>query len=346
MNRFLLRHLGNMGDLVFFVPPVLAGLKKNYPGCHITFVTAWGYKDRRGRWGARNSNGHSIHLLMTNPHIDNLIHWHDTETSLDGRICQEDGQTIPTWSAHYFERQKSSGYFDAAFELDFGLTVYDNPTQRMLETVGLPPDTDPTYCLYFTNEDLAVAKAVINSAPHPRIVLLEGLSGRTTRAWDPEKIPSLIKAITARYGVPPLWFGSEHNPEYRGRPLTLRENIAILRYCDLGIGVLSGPLHFAAAAGLPTITLYGAMPLHRAAPAYFLNATIADSQKRHRTLLGPSSPTLHALKSVSADDNLTEAEIIRQHFSHWTKPGRQSTKSCIAAITVDEIMLILQDMLF
>ncbi|MBI4022162.1 MAG: hypothetical protein HY372_02300 [Candidatus Andersenbacteria bacterium] len=345
MKRFLLRHLGNMGDLVFFIPPVLAGLKKNYPGCHITFVTAWGFKDRRGRWGALNSHGYSIHLLITNPHIDSLIHWHDTKTSLAARICRQDGRRFPTWSARYYQQQKNSGNFDAAFELDFGLSVNDNPVQRMLETVGLPIDTEPTYRLYFTDEDVAIAKAVIDGAPRPRIVLLEGLAGRSTRGWDPGKIPVLIKAITARYGAPPLWFGGQYIPDYRGRPLTLRQNIAILQHCDVGVGVLSGPLHFAAAAGLPTITLYGAQPIHRAAPAYFLNDALTDPRSRHRTLLGPTGPTLHFLKSSAPDENLTPAELRQQKFTVWTSPGKQSTKSCVAAITVDEIMLILQDML-
>jgi hypothetical protein len=83
-KRFLIRHLGNMGDLVFFIPPVLETLKKKYPDCHITFVTAWGYKQkgwkltlaetnkkrrvaRKAEWGQRNQGGFSIALMMTNP---------------------------------------------------------------------------------------------------------------------------------------------------------------------------------------------------------------------------------------------------------------------------------------
>lgn len=345
MKHFLLRHLGNMGDLVFFVPPVLAGLKKQHPGCHITFVTAWGFKDRRGRWGQRNSGGHAIHLLMTNPHIDELIHWHDTKSSLTGHICREDGRSFPTWSARDWQRHKSPGRYTAVYELDFGLIVTDNPVLRMFQTVGLPTATDQSYQLYFKTEDLGSAHAVISRAPRPRIVLLEGLAGESTRGWDPGKVPALIEAIRAQYNVAPIWFGSEYVPEYQGRPLTLRANIATLTYCDVAIGVLSGPLHFAAAAGLPTITLFGDQPLHRAAPAYFLNHTISDPRRRHRTLLAPSGKQQSFLKSTTPDSSLTPAELERQHYRDWIKPGRQSTKSSLAAITVDEIMLLLQDML-
>src|SRR5688572_18986093 len=116
MKRFLLRHLGNLGDMTFFVPPVLESLKKHYPGCHITFITSWGVKDRRGRWGKRNQGGHSLHLLITKPHIDQLVHWHDTALSLEGTICHEDGRSFPTWSRDYYEEQKASGKYDGVFE--------------------------------------------------------------------------------------------------------------------------------------------------------------------------------------------------------------------------------------
>lgn len=344
MKRFLLRHLGNMGDLVFIVPPVLAGLKEKYPGCHITFVTAWGYKDQRGRWGKRNQGGFSLHLMMTNPHIDQLVHWHDTKLSLNGQLCREDGRLYPTWSRSYYDQQTKSGYYDGVFELDFGLTVDDNPLQRLFAATGLPPHTPTTYRLYFTESDLVAAQAVMARAPRPRIVLLEGLAGHSTRGWDPGKIPALQQAIATIFGVPPLWFGQEFTSDYQGQPLSLRANIATLTCADVGIGVMSGPLHFAAAAGLPTLTLFGDQPLHRAAPAYFLNASLPP-RRRHRTLLAPATMPFRFLKSPFLEPALTPTEKMGQRYHHWTRPGRQATKSCLAALNVNEIMLVLQDML-
>src|SRR3989344_7091066 len=108
-KRFLVRHVGNMGDLTFFIPPVLATLKKVYPGCHITFMTAWGFKDTRGRWGKRNQDGFCIALMLSSPHIDQLIHYHDSALALDGSLCREEGRRIPTWSKTYYEQQKRDG---------------------------------------------------------------------------------------------------------------------------------------------------------------------------------------------------------------------------------------------
>lgn len=354
MKKFLIKHLGNMGDHVFFIPPVLETLKRVYPGCHITLVTAWGYKEKKRwpasgslgeGWGKRNQGGFCIHLMMTNPHLDELVHWHDTKLSLERAICAEDGKHFPSWNREYYEKQKLSGAYDEVFELDFGLGYEDNPIQKMYEAIGLPRENYSNYQIYFTDRDREVAEAVLQSAPRPRIVLLEGLESENTRGWDPSKISNLEKAIYKQYGSSPIWFGSRHVPDYHGRPLSLRENIATLTFCDAAIGVMSGPMHFAAAVSLPTLTLYADHPLHRAVPAYFLNAYISTPHKHHRTLVGPDQQPYTLLKSTESDRNLTPAERASQRFRSWQRPGRQSTKTGLAAVTVDEIMTVLHDML-
>lgn len=334
-----------MGDMVFFIPPVLETLKRRDPSCHVTFVTGWGFKDRRGNWGKRNMGGFSIHLMQTNPHIDQLVHWHDTRLSLKGDLCQEDGQRIPTWNAMYYEQQKKSGNFDHVVELDFGIRLDDNPLQRMFAALDLSDENFSNYKLYLTARDRAVGEEVMRGYPRPRIVLLEGLESETTRGWDPDKIPVLMSCIREAYGFSPIWFGGKYVSEYQGRPLTLRENIATLVHADVTIGVPSGPLHFAAAVGVPTLTLYGDQPLHRAAPAYFLNPYIKERERQHHTLLGPTSSSLSFLKNDTPSANLTPIEASTQHSINWLRPGRQSTKTCVAALTVDEVMTVLQTML-
>jgi hypothetical protein len=343
MKKFLIRHVGNMGDLVFFVPPILETIKKKYPESHITFVTAWGFKDKYGVWGKRNQGGFSISLMMTNPHIDTLVHFHDNVTDLNGALCREGGVSFPTWSRQYYEKQKSSQSYDAVWELDIGILQDENPMKHLYDHVGMPEETNTNYKLYLTEKDLEVAASVMENFPKPRIILLESIEGRTTRGWDPNKLPLLEKHIEKEYGHPPIWFGAKFPHDYEGRPLTLRENIATLTYCDVAIGVLSGPLHFAASVGLPTITLMCDQPLYRAAPSYFLNTYIKDTSKQHATLVGPTGPVYGFLKEGSTKINLTPEEWRTQEYIDWNNPGRQSTKSCLAVITVDEIMTVLQD---
>ncbi|MBI3251647.1 MAG: hypothetical protein HYZ62_01915 [Candidatus Andersenbacteria bacterium] len=371
--KILLKHVGNMGDLIFLLPPVLESLKHTYPDCHITLVTAWGFKEtawkinwhelrkmsraaplrslwqrgvaRRAKWGKRNQSGFCISLMASNPHIDQLVHWHDTRLSLDAAICQEEGISYPTWNQAYFASQKKSGHYDLVSELDMGITQQENPLGKIYAAVGLPQATYSNYKIYFTPRDREVAQHVVASWPKPRIILLEGLEGRTTRGWDEGKIPGLSAAIQKKYNVEPRWFGARFQPRHQGLPLTLRQNIATLALCDAAIGVLSGPLHFAAAAGLPTITLLADQYIHRAAPAYFLNPYISHEAKKHRTLLGPSNTHKQFLKHDEPSHNLTLREAASQHSSGWLSPGRQSTKTPLATITVEEVMTVLQDVL-
>ena len=353
--KILLKHVGNMGDMVFFLPPVLETLKRVYPGCHITVVTAWGFKEskrsflppfaKKGLWCSRNMSGFCISLMASNPHIDQLVHWHDTDLSLSGEICQEEGISYPTWNPAYFEMQKKSGAYDIISELDMGITHGENPLRKIYEAVGLPNETYSNYKIYSTPHDREVAAQVTSAWPKPRIIFLEGLEGQTTRGWDSQKIPALKEAIILRYGVEPRWFGSRFLPTYEGATLTLRQNITTLAYCDAAIGVLSGPLHFAAAVSLPTITLFSDQSIHRAAPAYFLNQYISDPAKKHRTLLGPSNARRQFLKHDEPSYNLTPQEAASQKSNGWLSPGRQSTKTPLAAVTANEIMLVLQDIL-
>lgn len=353
MKKILLKHVGNMGDLVFFTLPVLEILKRVYPDSHITFITAWGLKERRRSllppfkkydfWGNRNFSGYCISLLAANPQIDELVHWHDTALSLTADICHEEGERYKTWNKAYYESQKESGMYDLVSELDMGVGHTENPLTRMYHAVGLPQETYSNYKINLTPHDLLVAKEVTKSWPKPSIILIEGLAGKTTRGWDGAKVSHLETAITEKFGHKPIWFGGSNIPTYEGRQLTLRENIATLTYADVAIGVLSGPLHFAAAVGLPTITLYADHPLHRAAPAYFLNQYISDEKKKHRTLLGPSRNSDQFLKHDNPSQNLTPQEIAVQGHESWLNPGKQSTKTPLATLTVDEVMLVLQD---
>lgn len=343
-KKFLVRHIGNMGDMVFFVPPILETLKQKYPDCHITFVTAWGFKDKRKGWGKRNQSGFCIALMLKDPHIDQLVHWHDATLALNGSYCIEEGRRIPTWSKEYYEKQKASDAYDGVFELDAGIEQGGNPMLRMYDIIGMPEETNTNYKLYLSESDRLVAREVMEKYPHPRIVLLEGIEGRSARGWDADKIPKLEQAIARTYGAPPIWFGGKYIHEYHGRPLTLRENIATLMYCDAAIGVLSGPLHFAAAVGLPVLTLICDQPLRRADPAYFLNEYIVEEEKKHRTLIGPSGYTYGYLKEGSTQISLTPAELKNQGYVDWNIPGKQATKSCLSVVTVNEVMAVLSDM--
>jgi ADP-heptose:LPS heptosyltransferase len=334
-RHILIKHVGNMGDHLFLVGPLLEVLTRRYPEAEITLVTAWGYKNQRGRWGERNQDGYCIALMMENPHIDHLVHWHDSKRSLEGELCIEENKHFPTWDPAYYASQKAS--YDRVLELDFGLAISDNPLERVYAEAGLPGETYGNYPFYGSAADWEVGRAVAELFPQPRLVLLEGLDGQTMRGWDAAKVRQLTERLEVELGLQPIWFGAKYQKQHHGQPLTLRQNIAFAGSCDLAVGVMSGPMHFAAAAGVPTICLYGGQPLHRAAPSFFLNPHIPDARNHHVTIEGPTCDEPCLLKREIACKNLVGAERRTAGFRSWREPGRQHDKSCVATIPVDTV---------
>jgi len=334
-KRILIKHVGNMGDHIFLVGPLLELLASKYPKANITLVAAWGYKNSRGYWGERNQDGFCISLMKENPHIDQLVHWDDHNLSLEGNICTEEGRSFPTWNRKHYENVK--GEYDLVAEVDFGLSLFDNPVKKVFDSIGLHGENFGNYPFYGSKEDWQVGKAVAEQFPSPRVVLLESLNGTSMRGWDPQKTSELENLFLSELGIKPIWFGAKYPKDFGGRKLTLRENIAFAGSCDIGIGVMSGPMHFAAAAGLQTICLFGAQPLHRAAPAYFLNPYIKDSNKHHITIEGPTCNEPCFLKRQKPCKNLNTLEAKTAKFKDWQHPGRQSDKSCVATIPVETV---------
>ncbi len=334
-SKVLLKHVGNLGDHLFLVGALLEGLARVWPDAEVALVAAWGYKDRRGRFGKRNQGGYCIALMKENPHVDHLIHWSDRDVSLDGRICVEEGTSYPTWNRAAFEARRHE--YDIAVELEFGLNTEEQPLERLASAVGLHDVQISAYSFYGTRRDWEIGKAVAAEFPRPRVALLEHLDGSSMRSWDPDKVEQLEERFLTELGIRPIWWGADFMPLYRGRPLTLRENIAFLGHCDLAIGVLGAPLHFAAAAGVQTICLYGAQPLGRAAPARFLNPAMPDPARHHVTIFGPTCDEPCLLKREIPCKNLTGEDRARTGFRSWQKPGRQRDKSCVAVIPVETV---------
>ncbi|MDP3685850.1 MAG: glycosyltransferase family 9 protein [bacterium] len=341
-RRILLKHVGNLGDHLFLAGALLEGVADVWPQAEVTLVTAWGYKDRRGRWGKRNQTGYCIALMKENPHIDHLVHWSDDVCSLDGRVCVEEGVHFPTWDRAHFDHVKTD--YDIATELEFGLQAEENPLERIGAAAGLPHVSLGPYPFYGSRRDWDVGALVAERFPRPRVVLLEGLNGMTMRGWDPEKAVALTKRFED-CGVTPIWWGASFTPLFRGRPVTLRENIAFLGQCDLAIGVIGAPMHFAAAAGVQTICLYGAQSMARTAPEFFFSSPTRESRQRHITIFGPTCDEPCLLKRDLPCKNLSDEARVTTGFRHWRAPGRQHDKSCVATIDADIVFATAMDAL-
>lgn len=323
-----------MGDHLFLVGALLEGIARMWPEAEVTLVSTWGYKDANGRWGKRNQDGYCIAVMKENPHIDHLVHWSDDDCALDGSMCVEEGARLPTWNRAHFERVQSA--YDVVAELEFGLGIEENPLERITAAIGLPHLGIGPYPFYGSAQDDKVGRQTADRFPHPRVVFLEGLNGTTMRGWDPSKAAVLAEHFE-RAGISPLWWGASFTPLYRGQRLTLRENISFLGQCDLAIGVLGAPMHFATAVGTQTICLYGGQAYARAAPGFFVNPSIADRSRHHLTIFGPTCDEPCILKRELPCKNLHGEARMTTGFRSWQLPGRQHDKSCLATIDVDTV---------
>ena len=102
-------------------------------------------------------------------------------------------------------------------------------------------------------------------------VVLHPAASLPAKQWLPERFAAVMKILKERHNARFLYTGTERDKslyeaiERRGPfggldlcgKTSLRENIAIYRRADLFFGVDSGPMHMAAAVGLPVVALFG-----------------------------------------------------------------------------------------
>jgi heptosyltransferase-2 len=102
-------------------------------------------------------------------------------------------------------------------------------------------------------------------------VVIHAAASLAAKQWPLERFAFVMRTLRDRYGAQfvytgakgdsPLYEEIERFGHFGGLNLcgatTLRENIAVYRACDLFFGVDSGPMHMAAAAGIPVVALFG-----------------------------------------------------------------------------------------
>jgi ADP-heptose:LPS heptosyltransferase len=153
--------------------------------------------------------------------------------------------------------------------------VMDKSVHRVVlngRTAGTTTTPDP-YVWTAPAHEAAAARLVPAGPP---VLALATLPPDRTKSWPAERFVALARRLTAADGLLPdgrvLIVGGPGEEEATapiaaaladrqvidttGR-LDLLTNYAVLRRCALFIGVDSGPMHIAAAAGIPTLGLFG-----------------------------------------------------------------------------------------
>lgn len=148
----------------------------------------------------------------------------------------------------------------------------------LLEALGVPaPTTVPVLHLTPAERRAAEARTMALGAASPRVVLHPGAHYASQR-WAPERFAEVIARLTEEHGAACLVVsgpGEEALAERIARltpdallpgPLDVRGLMGILALADLFVGNNSGPLHMAAALGVPTLSVMGPSDPRRFAP--------------------------------------------------------------------------------
>jgi heptosyltransferase I len=171
--------------------------------------------------------------------------------------------------------------------------------QGFADALGVEP-APIEFGLVSSDAERAHAGALLEGAPRPLLAVILG-SSWPSRIYFPESIAAVIREMAvARDGLPalfPMLIGSGRDEvgladqviaNIAGTPVLnlvgrtgLRDLLAIFGECAAAFGPDSGPMHIAAAAGCPVISLWGATAPERSAPWGFADLALSGAIPCH-----------------------------------------------------------------
>jgi ADP-heptose:LPS heptosyltransferase len=171
--------------------------------------------------------------------------------------------------------------------------------QGFADALGLAPGPIE-FGLVSSDAERARAAATLQGAPRPLLAVILG-SSWPSRIYFPDSIAAVIREMAmARDGSPalfPVLIGSGRDEvalanqviaNLAGAPVlnlagrtSLRDLVAIFAECAAAFGPDSGPMHIAAAAGCPVVSLWGATAPERSAPWGFADLALSGAIPCH-----------------------------------------------------------------
>jgi len=176
--------------------------------------------------------------------------------------------------------------------------------QDFADTLGVAP-APVEFGLVASDAERARVAAMLERAPRPLLAVILG-SSWPSRVYFPNSIAAVIREMAlARDGCPalfPVLIGSGRDEvaladqviaNLAGAPALnlpvlnlagrtgLRDLVAIFAECAAAFGPDSGPMHIAAAAGCPVVSLWGATAPERSAPWGFADLALSGAIPCH-----------------------------------------------------------------
>jgi len=320
VRSILVMRLYFMGDVVL-ATPVLEALKRAFPGARLTVLAK-----KRG-----------APVLKANPHVDQLVlydsvpdyHMPRRQWRLAWRLRQErfdlavdlSGNLLSSWILWAADPGYRVGFNHAGFPrlLDYRIpyVTEGSVVEHLLSAVEpLGATAAPVPRIYLTDDERREASAALESAGIERGTGFAHLAPGANweyRRWPAERHAELARRLRSERGLRTVLSGSESEVELcrsvalqsDGAALSLAGTLdirglaATLERASVFVGSDSGPMHIAAAVGVPVVALFGPNTPDRFAPrsaaARVIRHEVPCSPCDQKRCIRPENPCMEAI---------------------------------------------------
>ncbi|MGA2285815.1 MAG: glycosyltransferase family 9 protein [Dehalococcoidia bacterium] len=289
VSRILVSKMGNIGDTVLMAPAIKS-LRHAFPAARISFVATSHNVEIVSMLGGIDE---CIFLDHRRCLASPLYLWRFVRHLQSGRyqiaIDFDQWQHLPPLYLYLAGIPVRLG-FDTAGERRAGLfsrcVPYNEDEnspgheaeyfERLVEALGVPSSNAAPELVIDREDDRAVSTLLERqSIPAGDRIVIVYPSGRAkggiSRAWSADRFVELCNHIVASHGCTLVFVGGPDEREeaeaiaarVRGRPLVANGTLslgrlaALLRRASLFVGNEGGPMHVAAAVGVPCVSLFG-----------------------------------------------------------------------------------------
>lgn len=336
INNILIRAVNWLGDAVMTLPAVGA-VRESFPGAHITMLTnplvaqlftphEWVDEvmvyDREGRHGGLTGRlalaaelrgrGFDLAILLQNAFDAALLAWL-------ARIPRRMGNNSDGRGLLLTHRFPGTGKSESHH--------VDNYL-RMLAHFGITGSSKRLYLCTTPAEDAAMAELLAAAGIRPGDFLLginPGATYGSAKRWYPERFAAAARELAAAWGARLVITGGPAETGMAGEiaaglggdclnlagRTSVRQLMALIKRCNFFITNDSGPMHIAAAFGVPLVAVFGSTD-HRTTSPYSDTAVVVRKETDCAPCLKRECPTDHrCMTGVRVEDVVAAALRLR-----------------------------------
>lgn len=303
-RRILIMRLGAHGDILMGTP-LLTALRAAWPDAHLTWIVErkerdsidahplideillwdgayWKRMLRRGLFPLWLARGLRFRRALRERRYDVFISFQPEEWPLLTRAVNAPMSVGVFDTFRQFQGAQGRSPHTRLYSTAF--TEPDLPPHRTdqyllpLRALGLPEPADKRMSLGYTSEDAQAAAQVLGATE--RFAVLAPMTTWPSRCWPAERYAELGDALARTHGCRIVLIGSAKErpqveaiaaqmktpPLVAAGALRFREMAALIARACLLVSGDTGPMHVAAALGVPYIALFGPTPVEGRAP--------------------------------------------------------------------------------